>query len=422
MNYLIRHQLTKDSSFRVLVGATRQFIELCADNFVFCYFCSESGRAPPKPDYSRIYSTQRMNTTERLKRAALNTLKFLLFLSVGATILYLVFQHQNKAFLNDCALKGIPGDQCSLLDKLWTDFQGVHYGWLVLVLFAFMFSNYSRAARWRMLVEPLGATPRFRNAYLTIYLGYFFNLLLPRLGEVARAGTFARYERIPVEKVLGTVVVDRIFDALSILIITTLALVLEYDTILRFAEAHVSVSEKIESLKILLWAGIPAGILLLALLWFFRRQLAKTALFTKIRQLLHGFWQGIQTVRQLDRPWLFLLHSINIWLMFYAMTYLAFHSYDPTSGLSPVAALMVFVFGGWGIVIPSPGGMGTYHFLVQTALAMYGIRGDDGFAYANIAFFSLQMAGNILLGTIALILLPLLNKGYHPKGIEPEAG
>ena len=162
---------------------------------------------------------------------------------------------------------------------------------------------------------------------------------------------------------MGTVVVDRIFDALSILIITTLALVLEYDTILRFAEAHVSVSEKIESLKILLWAGIPAGILLLALLWFFRRQLAKTALFTKIRQLLHGFWQGIQTVRQLDRPWLFLLHSINIWLMFYAMTYLAFHSYDPTPGLSPVAALMVFVFGGWGIVIPSPGGMGTYHFL-----------------------------------------------------------
>lgn len=360
-----------------------------------------------------------MNTPERLKRTILNILKFLLFLGIGASILYLVFQHQNKAYLNECALKGVPEAQCSLLEKLWTDFQGVHYVWLLLVLVAFMISNYSRAVRWQMLVQPLGVQPRFHNAYLTIYLGYFFNLLLPRLGEVARAGTFARYEHIPVEKVLGTVVVDRIFDAISILLITTLSLVLEYDTILRFAEAHVSVTDKIQTLRTLLWLGIPLGFLVLSLLWIFRKKLAKTALFKKIRHVLSGFWQGIQTVRKLDRPWLFLLHSINIWVMFYAMTYLAFHAYDPTSGLSPVAALLVFVFGGWGIVIPSPGGMGTYHFLVQTALTMYGIRGEDGFAYANIAFFSMQMGGNILLGTTALILLPRLNKGYHPKGIEP---
>jgi hypothetical protein len=101
------------------------------------------------------------------------------------------------------------------------------------------------------------------------------------------------------------------------------------------------------------------------------------------------------------------------------MTYFSFFAFAPTAGLSPLIALMVFVFGSWGIVIPSPGGMGTYHFLVQTALMMYGVSGNDGFSFANIAFFSMQIGGNILMGVLSLILLPLLNRGYHPKGIEP---
>lgn len=360
-----------------------------------------------------------MAIPKRFHPFLLNFLKFLFFLSIGVGLLYLVYQHQNKAFIEDCALKGIPEAECSLLSKIWSDFRSVRFSWLLMVLVAFAISNFSRASRWLMLIQPLGAQPRFVNAYFTILLGYFFNLALPRLGELARSGTFARYEHIPVEKVLGTVVVDRVFDVISILLITLLAITLEYDTILQFAGTHVSISGKLETVKQLIWIALPVGLLFLLLAWVLRHRLVQTALFKKISAVAVGFWQGIRTVGQLKRPWLFVLHSLNIWLMFYLMTYFSFFAFAPTASLSPLIALMVFVFGSWGIVIPSPGGMGTYHFLVQTALMMYGVSGNDGFSFANIAFFSMQIGGNILMGTLSLILLPLLNRGYHPKGIEP---
>lgn len=355
-----------------------------------------------------------------MPRYLLNFLKFLLFLGIGVVILYLLYRHQNAAFQEECALKGIPGEECSLIDKVVHDFGTVRVSWLFLVLCAFIVSNVSRAIRWNMLIKPLGYTPRLINSFFCIMIGYFANLGLPRLGEVLRAGTMAQYEKIPVEKVMGTVVVDRVIDVISILLVTALAIGLEYDTILAFAKQHVSVADKIALLqKMIIW-GIPVMLLGFGVLWYFRKPLLATSIGQKISNLAHGFWQGIQTVRQLERPWLFLFHSFLIWFMYYSMTYLNFHAFPPTAHLSLVAALITFVFGGWGIVIPSPGGMGTYHFLAQTALAMYGISGDDGFSWANISFFTIQLGGNVAIGLASWMLLPVVNRNYHPKTFGHE--
>jgi len=355
-----------------------------------------------------------------MPRYLLNFLKFLLFLGVGVVILYLLYRHQNAAFQAECALKGIPGEECSLIDKVVHDFGTVKISWLFLVLGAFIVSNISRAIRWNMLIKPLGYTPRLINSFFCIMIGYFANLGLPRLGEVLRAGTMAQYEKIPVEKVMGTVVVDRIIDVISILLVTALSIALEYDTILAFAKQHVSVADKIALLqKMILW-GIPLMLLGFGVLWYFRKPLLATSIGQKITNLAQGFWQGIQTVRQLERPWLFVFHSFLIWFMYYSMTYLNFHAFPPTAHLSLVAALITFVFGGWGIVIPSPGGMGTYHFLAQTALAMYGISGDDGFSWANISFFTIQLGGNVAIGLASWMLLPVVNRNYHPKTLGHE--
>ncbi len=348
-----------------------------------------------------------------MKKTLINVLKFLLFLGIGLSILYMVYQSQNAAFQEECAIKGIPDEECSLLQKVISDFKGANYFWILMVLVAFTLSNVSRAIRWNMLIRPMGYRPRFINAFLTTVLGYFANLGLPRMGEVVRGASLAQYERIPVEKVMGTIVVDRIIDVISILLVTSLAFLIEFDTIWQFINDKADLG-RLANLGNLMLLAAGGGIALLGLLYLFRKPLGKTKLYAKVRSLVLGFWEGIKTVRQLDRPWLFLAHSLNIWLMYYAMTYLCFFAYEPTAGLSPVAALLVFVFGGWGVVIPSPGGMGTYHFLAQTALAMYGVSGDDGFAWANISFFSIQLGCNVLIGILALVLLPILNRDYHP--------
>lgn len=349
-----------------------------------------------------------------LKKQIVNFLKFLLFLGIGLGILYLVYQQQSAAFQEECALKGVSPGDCSLIAKVANDFREADYFWILMVLLAFLVSNVSRAIRWIMLIRPMGFTPRLINGLLTTILGYFANLGLPRMGEIVRGATLAQYEKIPVEKVMGTIVVDRIFDVISILLVTGLALALEYDMILAFAEEHISLGERLgDTGSLLLWFG---GFCLaaLALFWALRRRIARTRLFQKAVEIGRGFLQGIQTVRKLQRPWFFVFHSVNIWFMYFLMTYLCFFAFEPTTGLSMAAGLVVFVFGGWGIVIPSPGGMGTYHFLVQTALAIYGVSGDDGFSWANIAFFSIQLGCNVLVGILALVFLPVINRDYQP--------
>ena len=228
-----------------------------------------------------------------MKKALTNFLKFLLFLSVGLVILYWVYQKQNAAYQAECALKGIAAADCSLLQKVLTDFASANYFWLLMVLVCFTISNISRGVRWNMLLQQLGFQPRLINAFLTIILGYFANLGLPRVGEVVRAGTMSRYEQIPVEKVMGTVVVDRVIDVISILVVTALALALEFDTLWSFLQENNALGEKLAQNSGLLIGLALAGVLGLVVLYLLRKRLQQTKIYQKISGILQGFVEGL---------------------------------------------------------------------------------------------------------------------------------
>lgn len=350
-----------------------------------------------------------------MKKTLTDIIKFVVFLSIGSGILYMMYTKNNAAYQEDCQLKGIPLEECSLLDKIISDFASTDYSWILLVLLAFTMSNLSRAIRWNMLLKPLGYQPRTINSFGAISIAYFANLAIPRMGEVVRAGVISRYEKIPVATAMGTIVTDRIIDVISILSVTALAFILEFDVIYTFFEQHAVIGDKVDLLVQLGVFMVIFGILTITAFFMLRKRLEKYPLYIKITGILAKFWEGIQSIRQLDKPWLFILHSINIWFMYFLMTYFCFFAFAPTAHLSPLAALVVFIAGGWGIVVPSPGGMGAYHFLAQTALSMYGIPVGDGFSWANIAFFSINLGNNVLYGILALLLLPILNKNYHGK-------
>ncbi|MDX1408682.1 MAG: lysylphosphatidylglycerol synthase transmembrane domain-containing protein [Saprospiraceae bacterium] len=333
-------------------------------------------------------------------------LQFIIFLSIGFGILYVIFKRQNASFQADCALKGIPPADCSLWDKLYADFLSVDLFWLGLVLVAFMLSNVSRALRWLMLMRAMGIRARFGNAFWCIVLGYFANLGLPRIGEVVRGAVFARYERVPVEKALGTIVVGRGIDVISLLICLALTFALEYDVIYGYFAEHFESSRltRLLALAVIVFAGA------LLAMWIFRRRIKATALYRRLQTVIRGFVDGIKSVRDVDNVPVFLFHTVSIWILYYLMMYLCFQAFAPTAHLSGTAALLTFVFGSLGIVFPSPGGMGTYHAMIMAALALYGLAGEDAFSFANILYFSVQLICIILFGLLALAVLPLINR------------
>lgn len=342
-----------------------------------------------------------------------NLLKFFIFLGTGVGILYLVYLNQSEAYLEECLQKNIPAEDCSLLEKVLADFASANYWWILMVWLAFNLSNWSRAMRWKLLLKPLGYTPRILNLFMSIIIGYFANLGLPRMGEVLRAATIQQYEKIPLENAMGTIVTDRIMDVICILLITGLAVLLEFDTFLNFTIDYVDLSGKLNASFLLLALGIIGIIGFIILRQFLVSEKWKNhPLVIKVKSFVVGFKSGILSVSKLENPGWFLFHTFNIWLMYFTMTYFCFFAFAPTAQLAPVVGLVVFVFGSWGIVIPSPGGMGTYHFLAQTALMMYGVSGEDGFSWANISFFSIQIGANVFLGLLSLLILPFYNRQY----------
>ena len=344
----------------------------------------------------------------RLKK----TLQFLLFLGIGVAILGLVYRSQNAAFQEQCRLDGIPEAECSLIDKLLHDFSTVHPGWILMVIVAFTLSNMLRAWRWQMLLEPMGYKVRFSNSFLTILLGYFANLGFPRMGEVFRAGSLSRYERIPMERVMGTLVVDRLMDFVCLGLVIGLAFLFEADTLWAFIQ-----SKQGEEASGGAFLGNPivqivlGAFLGMAVMGFvYRKVIMRSALYKKIAGLVEGFWDGLRSVFRLRNAGLFVAYSLGIWLMFYLQAWFNLKAFPPTAGLGAGAALMIFVFGTLGFVIPAPGGMGSFHALAIAGLALYNISGADAFSYANIAFFTIQIFYNIAAGLLSLWLLPLLNR------------
>lgn len=339
--------------------------------------------------------------------------QILLFFSVGIFILYLVFQRQEAAYQAECVLKNIPAADCSLLDKITSDISNAHFGWIAITISLFMLTNIIRAVRWQMMFRAIGYETRVVNLLGTIMVNYLTNLGIPRSGEVIRAGLVYKYEGVPVEKALGTIFTDRIFDVIMLAIFIILALFAGGAQFVDYINVQMKAGgAESESGSAWIWlVGVAFPFLVISfVLWRNRKQLMQTKLGQKVVHLLLGFADGVKSVGNVSSLPLFILYTLSIWLIYYLMFYFAFFSFEPTSHLGPQAGLVVFVFGSLGILIPTPGGMGSYHYLVGQGLALYGISGADGFSFANIVFFSIQLLANILFGLLFLVLLPLMNK------------
>ncbi|HFC00133.1 MAG TPA: flippase-like domain-containing protein, partial [Phaeodactylibacter sp.] len=161
-----------------------------------------------------------------VKKIIRNIVFVLVSFTIGFTILYYIFNNYNDAYIQQCALDGIPEADCNLLQKLKNDFWSVQPFWAFAAVSCFALSNLSRAMRWNLLLQPLGYQPKLYNSFFAVLITYFVNLFIPRMGEVARAAALNKAENIPVEKAMGTIVLGRIIDVIMLLLFIALAFLL----------------------------------------------------------------------------------------------------------------------------------------------------------------------------------------------------
>jgi glycosyltransferase 2 family protein len=335
-------------------------------------------------------------------------LQFILFAGIGLGILWWIYTKQQASFLEQCRMDGVADADCSLIDKVWQDVKSVSVGWLLLGVLFQGLSHITRAERWGMLVDSLGKNTRFTNRLLSILVAYFANLGFPRIGEFVRAATLAKYEKLSVEKVMGTVVTDRLTDSVMMLLFMALAIGWEGDLILGYFGKQ-SPGGNTGKIFMMIILGIIGFVIYKRIdAWYVSGNAPNW--ISKPWRILKGIIEGVSSVFRLKRPIYYLFLSFGIWMFFLISNYCCMKSFGPTAHLPVSAALIVFVFSALGMSIPSPGGMGTFHAMVIAALALYGVNGNDGFSFANICFFSISIIFHSVVGIMALILLPMLNK------------
>lgn len=319
-----------------------------------------------------------------------------MFAAIGGFLFWLVIRNQN-------------------LEEIKLKLEAANWWWAVLALVFGLFSNIFRSLRWNMLIHPLGYKPRLMNTFGALMVGYMANLAIPRMGEVTRSAVLSNYEKIPVNKMFGTVVVERVIDVLTIFLLLFIILFLEFEKMSTMATEYVfgPIEEKVGILFsqgpvfYLLMAGIFAALLFVS--WFYLVRIKRSKYYLKLKDMLRGFTDGIKTIGNLKNRNLFLIYTFMIWLMYFLMSYVCFYSFPATSALGWLAALAVMVFGAFGWAAPVQGGFGTFHVIVTQTLFLYGIANNDGLAFA-ILNHATQVFGMLTFGILALVILPIINR------------
>jgi glycosyltransferase 2 family protein len=325
-----------------------------------------------------------------MKSKIFNVLKYLILLGVAAALLLYALKGMDVNKILQQILKA---------DLFWVSVSGL------LSIIAFVV----RAHRWNLLIEPLGYSPTLKNTTYSVIVGYFANLALPRLGEVSRCGALSKAESIPFNKLLGTVIVERIIDVLSLFVCILLTAAIEYKRLGNFFSEKVfkPLNDKFQQLlnSPLLFAGVILVLLvLLSVLIYFLRKSKSKGSESPVTKIIKGFVDGLRSVANLKRPWLFIFQSVFIWVLYYLGVYVALFAFPFTSGLGAGAALFLLVAGGIGMSAPVQGGIGTYHLLVSQGLVLYGVTAENGLAFAFM-LHGLQIILVIALGIASLFLL-----------------
>ncbi len=300
--------------------------------------------------------------------------------------------------------------------EIYQTFLGADYWWVLLSVVFGLLSHASRTIRWQMLLEPMGNRPRFANTFLALIIAYFANLAVPRLGEVSRCGILQRYEKIPFQKSFGTVVTERAIDLLTFFITFVIAILWQWDKFSLIKETSVfqKFSEKYNELAQtgwIQWLILSLLLLFVLLLYYFRKKFQHISLIQKFRKLIEGFVEGLKSLGKIRKPFWFVFHTVFIWVMYWIMTWVVFFSLPETTGLGLDVGLIVLAFGTIGIILVQ-GGIGIYPLLVAEVLSIFGIAKTTGYAMGWLLWTGQTMM-ILVAGSIALIVLPLINRKEH---------
>jgi glycosyltransferase 2 family protein len=338
-----------------------------------------------------------------MKKRFFTVLKYLIFLGIG---IFLTWWQISKM---------TPLQKIQFRESLLN----AHYIYLLPVFILTILGHISRAVRWKILMEPMGYVPKTSNTFYSVMCGYFANTFLPRAGEILRCTLLSRYEKIPVTKLFGTMLIERVLDLFCYAVLIVITFLIQIETVSDFIKTKIvqitdykrSVPVWLISLIIL----ILGTAFFLIVKWLFKRYKSHPYII-KMKGFHIGLKEGFSTILHLKKRKKFLAHTAFIWACYLFEIYIGFSALYATSSLGLGAAFSVLSLATLAMIV-SPGGLGAFPIAVQQVLLIYNVD--------NISFGWLMWGVTtgiiIVVGIICFGLLIYQNKKNNEKErhIEP---
>lgn len=298
-------------------------------------------------------------------------------LVLGLFLLYIVF---NNIDLN------------LFLERL----DNLDYSWIYLSMFISIFEHVVRGYRWNLLMQTKQTN---LSTYITTHIlivSYFFALFIPRFNDFVRCYLISKTNDIKVSSSLGTVVSERIFDLISLLLISLLFFIIEFDLFTNFFSTYILTNISFNVYYTTIFFFVIAVII--SFLYYLNKK--SDAFSSKFSE----FKKGVLSINKYYKNKKFLLSTLILWVIYFLMGYVIFFSLEETSSLAISSGIAVLVAGSLGMVVPVNAGIGAYHFLVASILISYNINYETGLFFATILHTS-QIICLALLGIVSSLIL-----------------
>lgn len=308
----------------------------------------------------------------------------------------------------------------SFRDVEWTDFieglKSCRWEFILLSMAAGAFAFWLRGLRWRRLLLPIDPSITRATTFNGINIGNVSNFVFPRIGEFVRCGVITRrsepmdvssagqfpdagYEGDPVsplvqkkasyDKVLGTVVLERSWELLVMLLLLAVVVIGGFNRFGTFFlnEILTPMAEKF-SFNVW-WLAAVLALAMLGVLWVIWRLRNSNGFCGKVWNVFRNIGKGFASCLQMDKKWLFFAYTLCIWMVYWLMAASTVWAAPFLSDLDMIDALFLSLVGGLGFAVPVPGGIGAFHFVISLALsAVYGVPVELGIVYATISHTS----------------------------------
>lgn len=300
---------------------------------------------------------------------------------------------------------------------------GVSYFWIAAFIACTLFSHLIRAVRWKIILNSVKKDISIGNLFGSLMVGYGVNTVVPRLGEIARAVTIAKWENLSRSSMLGAVIVERVIDMIALSIAVLISVFIWSENLYEQLPWLASALYIMTALIILGITGLIVAVMAKdRFIKIINAAVGKVSnkaaekISGIFNMLAEGFGSLRGTANYINTIWLTAALTVS-----YALgSYIAFYIFNlqDNSYVSFGTAWILYSISSFGIIIPTPGGAGSYHAIVKSILViLFSFNEEVSVAYAFLTNF---LSNAVAVGVGVICYFYFNNRADKRRHIESK--